>query len=273
MFDAILMPYPSYRQTLDCLTDWSLKGLFDLASYSLRYVLCESDNPYRCPGRVSSTVTFWRDNKQAFICFALMAADEIAARGISDDLDTCGFKNAYRTGRVKTPDWFGWPEVHEQSKRILFLHGVYEAFIKGYLISKHAEPNLLTQFGVWGPFFQANGLDRMWEFHFEYTYLLEMLATAHNFSPAENPYSNFHCPGHPAQCELTITPPQSYYQNTCRQSSGWAFNIVGARSGRTPCGVRHTRTSLQAPAQAHAAHVDYQPLNIASHVTLQAPPN
>jgi len=117
----ILLPFPSFRESVACYSD---NLLWDTMRFILKHQRgMRKDPQYRQRG----VYLFWNEYKQAYIHLGMMCADELKKRDISyDDAKASRLFQEVKDERWKKPLWVGWDRLHASHRAAILQLGDVE---------------------------------------------------------------------------------------------------------------------------------------------------
>lgn len=124
MLRTILLPYPSFRQSVACYSD---NTLIQTLQKLFAFRGCLNKNLYDIRWNERDIWLFWSKWKQAYIRLAMMCTEEATSRNIPYDHE--GATRLFRAKRGKhwrKPLWIGWNHLHSNHRAALLQFGEVE---------------------------------------------------------------------------------------------------------------------------------------------------
>lgn len=124
MFLTLLLPYPSFRQSVACYSDPTLVATLAFMDEKCRTFRTRDID---LSWEQREMLRFWKGREQGFIRFGLMCVEEAKQREVAYSQDMAAALNRFKEGKHwQKPLWVGWKRFHSDHRAILLQLGEVE---------------------------------------------------------------------------------------------------------------------------------------------------
>ena len=225
MTRVILLPFPSFRKSVACYSDYTLLQ-------TMRFIL-ENQRRMEEGGPRRLVFLFWNKHKQAYIHLGMMCADELKLRDLPYDCEKADHLfQKVENGHWKKPLWVGWDRLHASHRAALLQIGEVELVITRYIKWKKLERyTIQKQVDLTNEWFADEGFHRLTDggerYIIDVNHILDIQGAPPLPDECRNPYACWNWSEKPCG-RLDVTPPDS---------SSWLVEDTRPDESVEPCDV------------------------------------